>query len=141
MGFELITGFIEHLQHGIPSNCNAAQITVTHTSLLSLLQPPLVVGWLQFSNKGFLAACELHSLTTDSTFHCCAHGLLAKAQGLSACRPTHNLRPPNSLKAPIGSPYIASGQTPQKTLLLAITLLMCVTCSIVVSLSTWRHTA
>jgi hypothetical protein len=26
-----------------------AQITITHTSLLSLLQPPLVVAWLQSS--------------------------------------------------------------------------------------------
>jgi hypothetical protein len=31
---------------------NAVQITITHTSHLSLLQPPLFVTWLQSSNKG-----------------------------------------------------------------------------------------
>jgi hypothetical protein len=46
-------GFIAHLQLRITRNYNAAQVTITHTSLLSLLQPPLVVTWLQSSNKGY----------------------------------------------------------------------------------------
>jgi hypothetical protein len=32
---------------------NASQISITHTSLLRLIQPPLVVAWLQPSNKGY----------------------------------------------------------------------------------------
>jgi hypothetical protein len=42
---------IAHLQLGITSNYNIAQATTIHTGLLSFLQPPLVVAWLQSSNK------------------------------------------------------------------------------------------
>jgi hypothetical protein len=52
MGFGLVIGFTAQLQLGITSNYNAAQITITHTSLLSLLQPPLVGAWLQSSSNG-----------------------------------------------------------------------------------------
>jgi hypothetical protein len=53
MRFELVIGFIAHLQLAIASNYNASQVTITHTSLPSLLRPPLVVAWLQFSNNGY----------------------------------------------------------------------------------------
>jgi hypothetical protein len=44
-------------------------MTRTHPSVLSLLEPPLVVTWLPSSNKVIrhtLTANELHSLTADS---------------------------------------------------------------------------
>jgi hypothetical protein len=53
MGFGLVIGFISHLQLGITSNYNDAQISIPHISLPSLLQPPLIVAWLQSSNKGY----------------------------------------------------------------------------------------
>jgi hypothetical protein len=34
-------------------NCNVAKITITHASLLSMLQPPLIVAWLQSSNNRY----------------------------------------------------------------------------------------
>jgi hypothetical protein len=49
----LVIGFLVHLQLGITKNCNTAQLTITHTSLLSLLQPPLVGAWLQSSNSDY----------------------------------------------------------------------------------------
>jgi hypothetical protein len=52
-GTVLVNGFIAHLHLGITSNCNAAQITITHTSLLNLSQPPLIVARLQPSIKGY----------------------------------------------------------------------------------------
>jgi hypothetical protein len=43
--------------HNCTVHCTRAGIlctsAITHTSLLSLLQPPLVVAWLQSSNKGY----------------------------------------------------------------------------------------
>jgi hypothetical protein len=53
IGFGLVIGFIAHLQLGITSNYNAAQIIIVHTSLLSMLQPTVVVAWPQSSNKGY----------------------------------------------------------------------------------------
>jgi hypothetical protein len=53
MGFGLVIGFTAHLQLGITSNYNAAHITINHTRLLSLLDHPLVVAWLQSSKKGY----------------------------------------------------------------------------------------
>jgi hypothetical protein len=41
---------------GIKSSYNAAQITIIHISFLSMLQTPLVVAWLQSSNKGYSSA-------------------------------------------------------------------------------------
>jgi hypothetical protein len=46
-------GFTAHLQHGITSNYDAEQITITHTNLFRLLQPPLFVARLQSSNMGY----------------------------------------------------------------------------------------
>jgi hypothetical protein len=48
-GFALLIRFL----FGSTSNYRTAQITKTHNSLLSLLQSPLVVACLQFSNKGY----------------------------------------------------------------------------------------
>jgi hypothetical protein len=52
----MVIEFIAHLQHIITSNCNSAQISITRDNLLSLLQLPLVVAWLQSANKG----CSSH---------------------------------------------------------------------------------
>jgi hypothetical protein len=52
-GFGLVIRFVAHLELGIMSNYNAAQITRTHTSLLSFLQHPLVVALLHSSNMGY----------------------------------------------------------------------------------------
>jgi hypothetical protein len=66
MGFGLVVGFIGHLQLGITSNYDAAQITVALTSLLSLLQPLLDVAWLQSSNKGYSSRpCSLRTALTN----------------------------------------------------------------------------
>jgi hypothetical protein len=40
---------------------NAAEITITHTSLLRLLRPPLIVAWLQSSNKGYASRYGLRT--------------------------------------------------------------------------------
>jgi hypothetical protein len=40
-----------HFQLGIASDYNVTQISISRTSLLSLLQSPLIVAWLQTSNK------------------------------------------------------------------------------------------
>jgi hypothetical protein len=45
---------------------NTTLITVTHTSLLSMLQPPLVVAQLQSPNKGyFWHPCSLRTALTN----------------------------------------------------------------------------
>jgi hypothetical protein len=77
--------YCTHIQPGITSNYNAAQITIIYTSLFSLLQPPLVVAWLQSSNRAIphaLTAQKLHSLTADSILYYSAHGFLVKAKDL-----------------------------------------------------------
>jgi hypothetical protein len=51
--FEMVIRFSVHLKLGITVNCNTAQITATHTSLVILLQPPLSVAWLQLSKKDY----------------------------------------------------------------------------------------
>jgi hypothetical protein len=50
-GVWMVIRFIAHLQLEITSN--VAQTTVTYTSLLGLLQHPLLVAWLQSSNMGY----------------------------------------------------------------------------------------
>jgi hypothetical protein len=65
-------------------------MTVTHTIILSLLQPPIVVAWSQSANKGYfcvIVACELHTLTADTRLHCSAHGLFARSQELLPADP------------------------------------------------------
>lgn len=47
----LVIGFVAHFELGNTRNYNAIQISITHISLRSLIQPPLVVAWLQSSNK------------------------------------------------------------------------------------------
>jgi hypothetical protein len=47
-------------------NCNL-QFTISHTSLLSFLRPPLVVAWLQSANKGY--SSRPWSLRTALTNH------------------------------------------------------------------------
>jgi hypothetical protein len=86
MLFELVIGFIALLQLRITSNYNVAQISIIHTSFLSLLQPPLVVAWLQSSNKDYSScpygsrmALPNHQLKTLK-LNFSAAGLLARAQ-------------------------------------------------------------
>jgi hypothetical protein len=76
MGFGLVNGSTAHLQLGITSNYNVAQTTTIHTSLPRFLQPPLVVAWLQSSNKDCSSrtAQEVQSLTADSRLYCSLHG-------------------------------------------------------------------
>jgi hypothetical protein len=49
----LVIRFTAHLQLEITSSYNATQVSITHIRFLSLSQPPLVVAWLQSSNKGY----------------------------------------------------------------------------------------
>jgi hypothetical protein len=70
------------------SNYNVAQITITHTSLLSFLQPPLVVAWLQSSNKGY-SSRTYGSRTAlphrrHETVYCSAIGFIVRIQGLQS---------------------------------------------------------
>jgi hypothetical protein len=125
----LVIGLIVHLQLGTTSrsNCNAAQTITTHNSLLSMLQPPLVVAWSQSSNKGYSSLpCSLRTALTNRRLKTVLLCPWPPRQGpgppFSDC-----LRTPNSLKVQTGSPYIAFGRTPHETLLLSVTLLMCLT--------------
>jgi hypothetical protein len=82
-GFGSVIGFVAQLQLGTTSNYNTAHITITHISLLGLLQRPLVVAWLQSSNRVCSSrpyCTELHSLTADSRLYRYAHGFLVTAQ-------------------------------------------------------------
>jgi hypothetical protein len=100
----------------ISSNCQLP------TDSLNWLTTQLGVSWLQSSIKGYSSrplAQKLHFLTMSSLLYCSAHGLLARAQDLLS--QTADGLSPNT-QAPIRSSYIASGWTPQKTPLLAVTL-------------------
>jgi hypothetical protein len=55
-GSGLVMGFIAYLQLGITSSYNAAQITITNTSLPSLLKPPLVVAWFGLLTRAITQA-------------------------------------------------------------------------------------
>jgi hypothetical protein len=59
MGFRLVIYFITHLQSRITSNYSAAQITLTHTGLLSLLQLTSIFAWLVFQQGLFLTTLRL----------------------------------------------------------------------------------
>jgi hypothetical protein len=69
-GFELVNVFMTYLQLGITRDCNAAQITLTHTSFLSLLQPPLDVARLQSSDKGYASRTALPNSRLNSPDSC-----------------------------------------------------------------------
>lgn len=69
----------------IPSNYNAAEITMFHTSLLSLVPFPLVVALLQSANKGCSSGTygsRIAPLTVYTRLYCCPHGFLVRAQDL-----------------------------------------------------------
>lgn len=105
---------------GITSNCNAARIIITHTSLLGLLQPPLVVAWSQSSNKGY-SSCPYGSWTA------LPHGWL-KIPRIT------------SLDCPSTGPcYTASGWTTQKTWLPTNVLLLLCDVTAVVERHLLRH--
>jgi hypothetical protein len=61
------------------------KITITHANLLSFLQPPSVVAWLQYSNKGY-SSSPYGSKTAlpnrQLRLHCSTHSFLIRAQGL-----------------------------------------------------------
>jgi hypothetical protein len=119
----LVIGFIGHLQLGITGNYNAAQITITPTSLLSLLQPPLGVVWLQYFNKGYSSRpCSLRTAPTNRRLRpptSCRLSLLAHTYSRQS-----SVTQLDSAKARIRSRYIASGRTPQKTPLPTALLLL-----------------
>jgi hypothetical protein len=135
-GIGLVIGFITYLKLVTTINYNTALITVTHTSLLSLLQPPTVVARLQSSNKGY--SCHSCSLGTALRNRPLNTSLLR----LPVCRPTRNLRTNSKLPLallikPLGGPH-------RKHFFLQL-LYWCVrrsvTCSTVASLSAWSRTA
>jgi hypothetical protein len=64
---------------GSRNNYKTEWIAIIHTSLLSLLRPPLVVAWLQFSNRGYsshpyVSPTPLHNLRLKTV--CSVHRFL-----------------------------------------------------------------
>jgi hypothetical protein len=94
-GFGLVIEFIAHLQLVTTINYNTALITVTQTSLLSLLQPPLAVAQLQSPNKGY-SLCP-SSLQTAFTNHWQKTALLSPGPPSSDCLRTHSQSPNSEL--------------------------------------------
>jgi hypothetical protein len=123
MGLGLIIGFIAYLQLGITSNYNATQISIIHTSLLSLLESPLVVASSQSSNNGY-NSCSHGSRTSlsnrrlKSVLLCCWPP--SSDWDCLDCLP---LNLTQLLTIGFRSPDIASGRTPQKTPFLAAAIL------------------